>query len=94
MLHIGATYPAAFLFGIVTAIQILAWRNIWGVIVTHGTFNLVVVIDQVCLNNYWILGNIDWGFGAPLQISITVLVVAIFGVYGLLNAPKVWAASR
>jgi membrane protease YdiL (CAAX protease family) len=93
-LHIGATYPTAFLFGIVAAIQILVWKNIWGVIITHGTFNLIVVIDQVCLGAYWVHGKLAWDFGSPLQVSATALLLATYGVYRLLNAPKAWTTQH
>lgn len=49
VLHRPEGMLAAFLFGIVAANQAMVSRSLWGPLIAHATFNLLMLIDSHCL---------------------------------------------
>ena len=50
VLHRPDGMLTAFMFGIVVAIQMMHCRTLWGPIIAHSTFNILVVFDVNCFN--------------------------------------------
>jgi len=51
--HPPATIPLAFVFGIVLGVQFLNTKTLWAVIITHATYDLLIVLDWRCLHTVW-----------------------------------------
>ncbi len=51
--HPPSTIPFAFVFGIITGIQFSNTKTLWAVIITHATFDLLVLFDWRCLHTVW-----------------------------------------
>ena len=68
ILHQPSFKPSVFAFGIVVAIQFMHWRNIWAVILTHGTINLLAVTQQHCGTKEFVSGEVTWEFGGVAQL--------------------------
>ncbi|MDH3441953.1 MAG: CPBP family intramembrane metalloprotease, partial [Gammaproteobacteria bacterium] len=49
VLHRPDGMIAAFLFGIVVAVQMPHCRSLWGPIIAHSTFNMLFIVDSDCL---------------------------------------------
>jgi len=92
VLHKDITDPFVFLFGIYAAVQILCWRNLWGVIVTHGVVNALGQTDIHCINNFWIPGDINPTIGGREQLSAIAVVSCLAGIYWLTVRLKVRTA--
>ncbi|MGI9205404.1 MAG: CPBP family intramembrane glutamic endopeptidase [Woeseiaceae bacterium] len=77
LLHKPEAYATAFLFGLFVAVQALNWRSLWGPIITHGTFNLLVELDRACMTAYWLPGRLLWESGSALVQAVTISVVCL-----------------
>lgn len=76
--HQPASYLYAFVFGIIVAIQMLHYRTLWAVIITHGVANILGVVSKNCVDGYWLPGKITWGIGSPAPlIALSFLSCAI-----------------
>jgi membrane protease YdiL (CAAX protease family) len=51
--HPPSTIPFAFVFGIITGTQFSNTKTLWAVIITHATFDLLVLFDWRCLHTVW-----------------------------------------
>jgi len=94
ILHQPETYPAAFLFGLFAAVQALNWRSLWGPIITHGTFNLLVEIDRACIDAFWLPGRIQWETGGVLQGAFAIFVLCLIGSCWLVSASRLGTTCR
>jgi membrane protease YdiL (CAAX protease family) len=74
VLHEFSGIPNAFVFGIFAAIQMLHYRTLWAVIITHGTTNLLVELNRACLEGYWLPGEIYAGFWSPAPLIVCLLL--------------------
>ncbi|MGI9260454.1 MAG: CPBP family intramembrane glutamic endopeptidase [Woeseiaceae bacterium] len=88
ILHKPETYATAFVFSLFVATQALNWRSLWGPIVTHGTFNLLVEFERTCIDAYWLAGRVQWEVGSVLQISLSVLAFCLLISCWLVSAQK------
>lgn len=77
LLHKPGTYATAFVFGLFVSVLALNWRSLWGPIIAHGTFNLLVELDRTCLSAYWLPGRLQWQAGNALVHSISLLIVCL-----------------
>lgn len=92
ILHKPETYATAFVFGLFVAIQALNWRSLWGPIVTHGTFNLLVELQRTCIDAFWLPGRLQWEAGGVLQISLSILALCLLASCWLVSARKLGTA--
>jgi len=88
ILHKPETYATAFVFGLFVAVQALYWGSLWGPIVTHGTFNLLVELQRTCIDAYWLPGRVQWEAGGVLQISLSILVLCLLTSCWLVSSRK------
>jgi len=79
ILHRIDSMPAAFVFGLVAALQMLHYRTLWGCIVAHATYNLSAILDWNCLHGRWTPAttSLPMGLGS-LLIAALLLTLAIW----------------
>jgi membrane protease YdiL (CAAX protease family) len=75
VLHRFETIPFAAVFGIFTATQMLHYRTLWAVAITHGTANLLIETSRICVDGFWMPGKLTWGPGSP-EFLITLSLAA------------------
>jgi membrane protease YdiL (CAAX protease family) len=51
--HAPASIPPAFIAGIVFGIQYARTRSLWAPIITHASYDLLIILDWRCLNGIW-----------------------------------------
>lgn len=51
--HVPASIPFAFIAGIVFGIQYARTRSLWAPIITHASYDLLIILDWRCLNGVW-----------------------------------------
>lgn len=85
VLHAFKTYPSAFVFGIIAAVQTLNYRTLWAALITHSTFNLLAEIDRHCLYGYWVPGKITWEPGGTAQLITLSIVACLVGTCWLVR---------
>jgi membrane protease YdiL (CAAX protease family) len=81
ILHSPPAIPAAFVFGIFAAVQLLRYRTLWAPIIAHSTYNFLQIIDWECWHGSWTpeeptAGSIIGGIAITLA-GLTCLVVAV-----------------
>jgi membrane protease YdiL (CAAX protease family) len=91
-LHKPEAYATAFVFGLFAAVQALNWGSLWGPIVTHGIFNLLVELERTCIDAYWLPGRVQWEAGGVLQISLSILVLCLVTSCWLVSSRKLGTA--
>jgi membrane protease YdiL (CAAX protease family) len=84
VLHVPGSIPFAFMFGIITAVQVRRYRTLWSVVITHGVFNLLVVISRFCIDGVWLPGRALWTAGITGQlITLSLSLTCGAGVWWL-----------
>jgi len=82
VLHTPSGIPTAFVFGIFAAIQLLRYRTLWAPIITHSTYNFLLVIDWDCWHGLWTpeaptVGSVFTGLALVIA-GLTCLAVAVW----------------
>jgi len=75
VLHDFGGIPNAFVFGVFAAVQMLNYRTLWAVTITHGVANLLVEVSVDCVDGFWMPGKLTWGIGSP-ETMIALSLVA------------------
>lgn len=91
--HVPGGMASAFIFGIFAAIQMLHYRTLWAVVITHGTGNLFVEIHRNCVDGYWLPGHIPWEPGSPALLIALLTPACIFIAWRLATCSKAGAAD-
>jgi len=87
ILHQPDGITAAFLFGVVAAVQKTHAQSLWGPVISHATFNGLMVVDHYCGE----LGNAAIALHVVPSICLAVLGCAIGAGFSLLG---IWLARR
>jgi len=53
LFHAPASIPLAFVAGIVFGIQFAMTKTLWSTIITHATYDVLIIFDWRCLNGVW-----------------------------------------
>lgn len=77
--HAESGYPTAFLAGVVLGTQCLRHGTLWPSIVTHLTFNAIVILDWRCLRGYWRPEPSELPLIGP-GVAATLLALATIGM--------------
>lgn len=77
-MHPPSTYFAAFLIGVLLAIQTLNSGNLWGAIVAHAAYNAAAVLDWKCFRIVW---NPQVHDPQLAKLTIVAVPVAVLGVW-------------
>jgi len=83
VLHEPATIPAAFLFGVYAALQVLHWQTLWAPIVTHGVFNAFVQIDIHCIEKSWVFGRASEKLVTSALLSAATIIMSVLAIVWL-----------
>jgi membrane protease YdiL (CAAX protease family) len=51
--HVPASIPFAFIAGVVFGIQYSKTRSLWAPVITHASYDLLIILDWRCLNGVW-----------------------------------------
>jgi membrane protease YdiL (CAAX protease family) len=73
-MHSPQTYIMSFLGGIVLGVQALKFRTLWAPLVTHATFNTIVIIEQKFLLFVWNPANPN------LRLTLLAIVIAAIAI--------------
>lgn len=93
ILHRPESYLTAFFFGIIAAVQMLHWQNLWGLVITHGTVNVLVGVHELCVNSRWLIGRIDLGFGGFAQFAALATIVSFLLLIWLVTRTDIATGS-
>ena len=74
VMHSPQTYIMSFLGGIVLGVQALKFRTLWAPLVTHATFNTIVIIEQKFVHFVWNPAYPD------LRLALIGLVLAAIAI--------------
>lgn len=85
VLHEPSGMPNAFVFGVFAAVQLLHYRSLWAVTITHGVANLLVESGRICLNGYWLPGNIGTGAWNPAPLACFAFIACLAIAWWLAN---------
>jgi len=91
VLHRFETIPFALVFGIFTATQMLHYRTLWAVTITHGTANLLIETSRNCVDGFWLPGEITWGIGSPASMIALSLAACTIIAWWLATRVKAGA---
>lgn len=92
VVHAPGTMPAAFVFGIIAALQTLNSGTLWPAIITHATYNLIAFVDWSCLHAVWKPEEVTDSMQIAGAIGIAVVVVFLVISARLTAALKAGAA--
>lgn len=94
LMHVVDSYAAAFVAGLVFALQALNYRALWGPVIAHATYNAATVIDWDCFRIVWdplpsdpVLVGLTWA-------SVPVMLAGIRATVFLVGGKAAGAASR
>ena len=82
--HKTSSYAYVFLVGIVLGIQFWRAQTLWATIITHGTYNVLVQLDWICLNSHWQPASEDLPLLQAGTAALLVGLSACVGIAGLL----------
>ena len=83
--HPLAAFPLTFVFGIVLGIQFANTKTLWAVIITHATFDLLVLLDWRCLYTVWNPPASDLPMVGIAAASLPSLLIASAAIAFLLT---------
>lgn len=83
--HPPATIPAAFVFGIIAGAQFVNTKTLWAVIITHATFDLLIVLDWRCLHTVWNPPASELPMAGLAVASLSSLVIVSAAIIFLLR---------
>jgi membrane protease YdiL (CAAX protease family) len=78
VMHSPQTYIMSFMGGIVLGVQTLKFRTLWAALVTHATFNTIVIIEQKFVHFVWSPAYPD------LRLALFSLVIAVIAITAIL----------
>lgn len=82
----------ATIFGVFLAIQFLNVQTLWAPLITHATWNALVIVDQHCLHGAWNPMTVTPTTMAVGSLALALMVVA-FILAGILTQSS-WYAKR
>ena len=83
--HPPTTIPFALVFGIIAGTQFANTETLWAVIITHATFDLLVLLDWRCLHTVWNPPASDLPMAGIAAASLTSLLIASAAIVFLLT---------
>jgi len=75
--HVPQTIPSATVIGLFLAVQFLNSRTLWACIITHATYNALVIFDWHCINTFWNPDRITHAIAAVGVLSLSLLIVSL-----------------
>lgn len=84
-LHPLASWPFAFLAGLVFGVQYFNSGSLWPALISHATVNALIQIDWRCLNGTWNPPVTSLPLWAPGTIATLVIVVSAVGILWLIG---------
>jgi hypothetical protein len=86
ILHEFTGIPNAFVFSIFVGIQLLHYRTMWAVIITHSVANLLVELSRACIDGYWLPGKFSSDYCSPAPLIFLLFLACLVAAW--------WLATR
>lgn len=85
ILHNLTSMPFAFLAGLIFGVQYWNLKSLWPSLISHGTWNTLILLDWRCLSGNWNPASKDLPLWLPGIASSLIILICGAMLYGLLR---------